>query len=69
MLKKLYDIDMEKDQYSKLIEDIPEADIYISMGCNVVCPHIQGKQNYNWGLQDPTGMGDNVILQYRRCTE
>ena len=54
---------MEKEQYTKLIDDIPEADIYISMGCNVVCPQVPGKQNYNWGLQDPTGMEDEVFLE------
>lgn len=32
IIKKLYGIDMEKDQYSKLISDIPSPDIAISMG-------------------------------------
>lgn len=27
-------------QYSKLITDIPDVDIAISMGCNVGCPFI-----------------------------
>lgn len=63
LMKQHYGIDMEKEQYSKLIDDIPEADIYISMGCNVVCPQVPGKQNYNWGLQDPTGMEDEVFLE------
>lgn len=63
LMKQLYGIDMEKEQYSKLMEEIPEADIYVSMGCNVVCPYVPGKQNYNWGLQDPTGMGDDVFLE------
>lgn len=38
LMKKLYGIDMEQTQYSKLISDIPEPDIAISMGCNVGCP-------------------------------
>lgn len=58
LMKKLYGIDMEQEQYSKLVNDIPPADIYVSMGCNVVCPTVLGKFNYNWGLQDPTGMED-----------
>lgn len=53
---------MEKDQFSKLFEKIPECDIYVSMGCNVVCPYVQGKENQNWGLEDPTGMRDEVFL-------
>lgn len=62
LMKQQYGIDMEKDQYSKLFENIPEADIYISMGCNVVCPYVAGKKNLNWGLEDPTGMDDEIFL-------
>ena len=32
IMKEIYGIDMEKAQYSKLILDIPELDIVISMG-------------------------------------
>ena len=35
LVKQLYGIDMEQTQYSKLISDIPEPDIVISMGCEV----------------------------------
>lgn len=69
LIKKHYGIDMEKDQYSKLIKDIPEADLYISMGCNVVCPYVPGKQREDWGLQDPTGMGDDVFMDVIRQIE
>ena len=41
IMKKLYGIDMETNgQYSKLVTDIPDVDIAISMGCNVGCPFI-----------------------------
>ena len=60
---------MEKAQYSKLFESIPEADIYISMGCNVVCPYVAGKKNVNWGLEDPTGMDDEAFLKVIRQIE
>lgn len=58
IMKELYGIDMEKDQYSKLIQDIPEPDIVISMGCNVGCPFIGRPFDDNWGLDDPTGKSD-----------
>lgn len=61
IMKERYGIDMEKEQYSKLFEAIPEADIYISMGCNVVCPYVAGKTNLNWGLENPTGQSDEVF--------
>ena len=58
IMKELYGIDMEKDQYSKLIQDIPEPDIVISMGCKVGCPFIGRPFDDNWGLDDPTGKSD-----------
>mgnify|MGYP000287913444 CR=1 FL=1 len=39
-------------QYSKLITDIPDVDIAISMGCNVGCPFIGRTFDDNWGLDD-----------------
>ena len=41
LMKEIYGIDMERNgQRSKLISEIPEVDIAISMGCNVGCPFI-----------------------------
>ena len=60
IMKEIYDIDMEKEgQYSKLISEIPETDINISMGCNVGCPFIGKAFDDNWGLDDPTGKSDD----------
>ena len=59
LMKELYGIDMEKNgQYSKLISEIPEVDIAISMGCNVGCPFIGRAFDENWELEDPTGKSD-----------
>ncbi len=59
LMKEMYGIDMEADgQYSKLISDIPETDIAISMGCNVGCPFMGREFDDNWGLEDPTGKPD-----------
>ena len=55
LMKKLYGIDMELTQYSKLISDIPTPDIAISMGCDVGCPFIGRPFDEDWGLPDPTG--------------
>ena len=58
IMKELYGIDMEKTQYSKLIIDIPNPDIAISMGCNVGCPFIGKAFDDNSQLEDPTGKSD-----------
>ena len=66
LMKELYSIDMEKTQYSKLITDIPEPDIAISMGCDVGCPFIGRAFDDNWKLEDPTGKTDDdfrVVIQ------
>ena len=73
IMKEMYGIDMEKNgQYSKLISEIPEADIAISMGCNVGCPFIGREFDDNWGLEDPTGKSDEefklVIRQIEKKT-
>ena len=60
IMKEIYGIDMEaNDQHSKLITDIPDVDIAISMGCNVGCPFIGRAFDDNWGLDDPTGKSDD----------
>lgn len=58
IMKELYSIDMEQTQYSKLITDIPNPDVAVSMGCNVGCPFIGRAFDDNWGLEDPTGKSD-----------
>lgn len=59
LMKEIYGIDMEADgQRSKLISEIPEVDMAISMGCNVGCPFIGRAFDDNWGLEDPTGKSD-----------
>ena len=59
-MKEIYGIEMEANgQYSKLITDIPDVDIAISMGCNVGCPFIGRAFDDNWGLDDPTGKSDD----------
>ena len=70
IMKELYNIDMEAEgQYSKLVSDIPDPDITISMGCNVGCPFMGRPFDDNWGLEDPTGKSDEefkvVIEQIR----
>lgn len=62
IMKKMYGIDMEENQYSKLINEIPKPDIAISMGCNVGCPFIGRSFDENWGLDDPTGKSDDEFV-------
>ncbi len=63
LMKKLYGIDMEKTQHSKLLTDIPPVDIVITMGCNVECPYLPCKYKEDWGLDDPTGKSDEEFIK------
>ena len=63
LMKAKYGIDMEREQYSKLLSDIPPVDVVITMGCNVSCPFLPCKLREDWGLEDPTGKRDEFFLE------
>ena len=63
LIKKHYGIDMEETQYSKLLADIPQVDVVITMGCNVDCPYLPCKMRADWGLEDPTGKSDEEFMK------
>lgn len=58
-------IDMELTQRPKLLGEIPEVDIVITMGCNVQCPTLPCKYREDWGLEDPTGKSDDDFIYTR----
>ena len=62
LMKQVHGIDMEATQYSKLLYDIPEVDVVITMGCNVQCPFLPCSHREDWGLEDPTGKSDKAFL-------
>ncbi len=69
IINELYNINMNETQKSKLLGDIPEVDIVIKMGCNVVCPILPGKHIEDWGLEDPTGKSDEEFIKTAKIIE
>jgi len=69
IINELYNINMNGTQKSKLLGDIPEVDIVIKMGCNVVCPILPGKHIEDWGLEDPTGKSDEEFIKTAKIIE
>ena len=69
IIKDLYGIDMNETQKSKLLEDIPEVDIVITMGCNVNCPYLPCKHREDWGLEDPSGKDDEEFIKTAKIIE
>lgn len=69
VIKKLYGIDMNHTQKSKLLSDIPAVDIVITMGCNVQCPYLPCKHREDWGLEDPTGKSEEEFISTAKLIE
>ena len=69
LMKQVHGINMEATQYSKLLSDIPEVDVVITMGCNVHCPLLPCSHREDWGLEDPSGKSDEAFLETIRRIE
>ena len=70
LMMEMYGIDMEKTQKPKLIQAIPPVDDVITMGCHVVCPVLPfSYKSEDWGLDDPTGKGDEAFINVIRRIE
>ncbi|MDD6211868.1 MAG: arsenate reductase ArsC [Clostridiales bacterium] len=69
LMKQAHGIDMEENQYSKLLSELPEIDIVITMGCNVRCPFLPCRYREDWGLNDPSGKEDAAFLVTMKLIE
>lgn len=70
IMKELYQIDMEKTQHSKLLDELPEdIDVVVTMGCNVECPYLPSKHREDWGLDDPSGKDDEEFIKTAKTIE
>ncbi|MCC9295531.1 arsenate reductase ArsC [Clostridium sp. WLY-B-L2] len=68
-IKKLYNVDINQIQHVKLIDDLPQIDIVVKMGCNVACPFLPSKYEEDWGLEDPTGKSDEEFIKTAKTIE
>lgn len=69
LMKQVHGINMEQTQYSKLLSELPEIDIVITMGCNVQCPFLPCRHREDWGLDDPSEKSDETFLETMRLIE
>ena len=64
IIKDKYSYDMEKEGHrNKTIFDVPKPDVAIFMGCDIACPAVLYEYSEDWGLDDPTGLGDEAFLK------
>lgn len=69
IIKEIYNVDMNETQYSKLISDIPDVDILITMGCNVSCPTVKCSYREDFGLDDPSGKEKETFIYTAKLIE
>jgi arsenate reductase len=61
LLASVYGMDIGSER-SKHINELPEIDIVVTMGCGVACPNVRCKHSEDWGIEDPTGSDDDVFM-------
>jgi len=69
LMKTIHGIDMEVQQYSKLLTELPAIDVVVTMGCNVQCPSLPCSHREDWGLDDPSGKPDEAFEETIRLIE
>ncbi|MEG2669109.1 MAG: arsenate reductase ArsC, partial [Oscillospiraceae bacterium] len=47
---------------------IPPVDSVVTRGCTVTCPTLPCTHREDWGLDDPTGKGDDVFIDIIKKT-
>ena len=63
LMKEIYGIDMEERQRPKLLAELPPVEVVVTMGCNVECPWLPSRLRLDWGLEDPSGKGDEAFKE------
>ena len=69
IMKEVKGIDMEASHYSKLITELPQIDITVKMGCEVVCPYLASAHEEDWDLADPTGQSNETFKELIRTID
>lgn len=53
----------------KALTEIEQVDVVVTMGCGVRCPALPCAYREDWGLEDPTGKGDEAFEACARAIE
>lgn len=69
LMKRIYGVDMERTQRSKMLAELPAVDIVITMGCHVSCPALPCRHREDWGMEDPTGREEACFLDVIQSIE
>lgn len=69
IIKELYGVDMTQSQKNKVLDEIPEVDVVITMGCGVECPLLNCKYSEDWGLEDPTSGPKEEFIKTAKTIE
>ncbi len=67
-LQDLYGIDGAKLR-PKALSELGPVDIVVTMGCGVRCPVLPCVHREDWGLADPTGLGETTFEETAQAIE
>ena len=68
-ISSIYAVDMNESQYPKTLNELPDVDIVITMGCGVECPFLKSSYVEDWGLDDPTGKPLDAYIETAKQIE
>lgn len=68
-IRERYGVDMTQTQRPKTLAALPPVDIVVTMGCGVRCPFLASRHREDWGLEDPTGSGEEAFFRTAEIIE
>ena len=55
IIRDIYGVDMSETQEPKLLADLTDMDVAVTMGCGVTCPIVFAPKLVEWNIDDPSG--------------
>lgn len=63
VIKELYNYDMKKSHTPKSIDQLKNADIVITMGCEPSCSFLNARYEEAWDLKEPHGKAEKSYIK------
>ncbi|MBC3802945.1 arsenate reductase ArsC [Acetobacterium fimetarium] len=64
LMKELYDIDLDENENSKLLKDLPPVDIVVKMDSDDIYPSLPGDFTIDLRLEDPDGKSQDEFRRF-----
>ncbi|MBC3888595.1 arsenate reductase ArsC [Acetobacterium paludosum] len=64
LMKELYNINLEENEASRLLKDLPPVDIVVKMDCDNSYPNLPGEFMIDLRLEDPAGKSNDEFKHF-----